>query len=40
MFRRLDEVICSKADRTSMKEFRQYVDESFLSKDENKIYAR
>ena len=33
--RRIDEVICTKTDRNTMKEFREYVDKQFITKIEN-----
>ena len=33
--RRIDEVICTKTDRNTMKEFREYVDKQFITKVEN-----
>jgi hypothetical protein len=35
MLRRIDEVVCSKADKDSIKEFRAYVDIQFITKVEN-----
>ena len=33
--RRIDEVICTKTDRNTMKEFREYVDKQFITRVEN-----
>ena len=35
MCRRMDEVICNKADRTALKEFREYCGENYISKSDN-----
>ena len=35
MMRRMDEVICQKSDRNVIKEFREYVDKTFISKEDN-----
>ena len=39
MCRRLDEVICSKADRATLKEFREYCAEYYISKTDNEKTA-
>ena len=31
----MDEVICQKTDRNVIKEFREYVDKTFISKEDN-----
>jgi len=36
MMRRLDEIICNKSDRVSLKEFREYVETNYITKEENK----
>ena len=35
MMRRMDEVICQKSDRQVIKEFREHVDKTFITKAEN-----
>ena len=35
MLRRMDEVICTKADKTLVTEFREYSEISFCTKSEN-----
>jgi len=35
MMRRLDEIICHKADRTTVKEFREYCAEYYISRTDN-----
>ena len=35
MLRRMDEVICQKSDRQVIKEFREHVDKTFITKEEN-----
>ncbi len=39
MMRRLDENICAKADRQSIKEFKEYCEMQFVSKEANKAVA-
>lgn len=39
MMRRLDENICAKADRQSIKEFKEYCEMQFVSKEANKQVA-
>ena len=39
MCRRLDEVICSKADRATLKEFKEYCAEYYISKTDNEKTA-
>lgn len=36
MMRRLDEIICNKSDRVSLKEFRDFVETNYITKEENK----
>ena len=35
MMRRMDEVICQKSDRQIIKELREHIDKTFITKDEN-----
>jgi len=35
MMRRLDEVLCNKADRTTLKEFKDYCEEQYVTAKDN-----
>ena len=35
MMRRMDEVICQKSDRQVIKDFREHVDKTFITKEDN-----
>ena len=37
MLRRMDEVLCKKADKTALREFRDFSDQSFETKDDAKV---
>lgn len=39
VMQRLDEVLCSKADRTSVKEFKDYCAEEFITRKDNSKFG-
>ena len=40
MLRRLDEIICTKSDRSALKDFRDLVESHYISREENKNTAQ